>query len=170
LAFRDKVEEERGDPFHQDPKDQLWGAIGAVFKSWNNQRAATYRRLHNIPEEWGTAVNVQAMVFGNMGESSATGVCFTRNPSTGENAFFGEHLVNAQGEDVVAGIRTPQPLSKAERAASGGKLLSMEETLPEAYVELVAVRAKLEASFQRNAGNGVHGPGGQALDAPNPYR
>ncbi len=148
LAFRDKVEEERGEPFPQDPKDQLWGAIGAVFKSWNNQRAATYRRLHSIPEEWGTAVNVQAMVFGNMGESSATGVCFTRNPSTGENAFYGEHLINAQGEDVVAGIRTPQPLSKVERDASGGKLPSMEETLPEAYAELLAVRAQLESHFK----------------------
>ena len=147
-AFREKVEEERGDPFPQDTKEQLWGAISAVFKSWNNQRAATYRRLHNIPEDWGTSVTVQAMVFGNMGESSATGVCFTRNPSTGENAFYGEHLVNAQGEDVVAGIRTPQPLTKAEREVSGGKLPSMEETLPEAYAELVDVRAKLEAHFK----------------------
>ena len=106
--YKERVEEERGEPFPQDPNAQLWGAIGAVFGSWMNQRAITYRRLHNIPESWGTAVNVQAMVFGNMGESSATGVAFTRNPSTGEKKLYGEYLINAQGEDVVAGIRTPQ--------------------------------------------------------------
>ncbi|MEE2849427.1 MAG: PEP/pyruvate-binding domain-containing protein, partial [Pseudomonadota bacterium] len=100
------VEDERSEPFPQDPKEQLWGAIGAVFGSWMNNRAITYRRLHNIPADWGTAVNVQAMVFGNMGDDCATGVCFTRNPSTGENQFYGEFLINAQGEDVVAGIRT----------------------------------------------------------------
>src|SRR5262249_56186674 len=110
-AFLEKVEAERGEPFPQDPKRQLWGAIGAVFSSWMNQRAITYRRLHSIPEEWGTAVNVQAMVFGNMGDDCATGVAFTRDPSTGENVFYGEYLVNAQGEDVVAGIRTPQHLT-----------------------------------------------------------
>ena len=110
--YKDAVEAELGKPFPQDPAAQLWGAIGAVFGSWRNDRAETYRRLHNIPESWGTAVNVQAMVFGNMGETSATGVAFTRNPSTGEKAFYGEYLVNAQGEDVVAGIRTPQPLTK----------------------------------------------------------
>src|SRR5215467_9931245 len=103
--YKQRVEEERGEPFPQDPNAQLWGAIGAVFGSWMNQRAITYRRLHNIPESWGTAVNVQAMVFGNMGESSATGVAFTRNPSTGEKKLYGEYLINAQGEDVVAGIR-----------------------------------------------------------------
>ncbi len=109
-GYREMVEEVTGKPFPQDPEEQLWGAIGAVFGSWMNPRAITYRRLHEIPADWGTAVNVQAMVFGNMGTDCATGVCFTRNPSTGENAFYGEYLVNAQGEDVVAGIRTPQPM------------------------------------------------------------
>src|SRR5215470_11686486 len=111
--YKERVKEERGEPFPQDPNAQLWGAIGAVFGSWMNQRAITYRRLHNIPESWGTAVNVQAMVFGNMGESSATGVAFTRNPSTGEKKLYGEYLINAQGEDVVAGIRTPQEITEA---------------------------------------------------------
>src|SRR5882724_700281 len=110
-AFKRKVEAEHGAPFPEDPLAQLWGAIGAVFGSWNGARAVTYRRLHDIPEEWGTAVNVQAMVFGNMGEDCATGVAFSRNTATGENAFYGEYLVNAQGEDVVAGIRTPQHLT-----------------------------------------------------------
>src|SRR5262249_41511531 len=104
--YKERVKDALGEDFPQDPNDQLWGAIGAVFGSWMNQRAITYRRLHNIPESWGTAVNVQAMVFGNMGETSATGVAFTRNPSTGEKRLYGEFLVNAQGEDVVAGIRT----------------------------------------------------------------
>src|SRR5579862_8140331 len=108
VRYKERVEEETGQPFPQDPHAQLWGAIGAVFSSWMNQRAITYRRLHSIPESWGTAVNVQAMVFGNMGETSATGVAFTRNPSTGEKKLYGEFLINAQGEDVVAGIRTPQ--------------------------------------------------------------
>ena len=112
-GYKDMIEGETGKPFPQDPEEQLWGAIGAVFGSWRNPRADTYRRLHDIPEEWGTAVNVQTMVFGNMGNDCATGVCFTRDPSTGQNVFYGEYLVNAQGEDVVAGIRTPQPLSKA---------------------------------------------------------
>ena len=106
-------------PFPQAPADQLWGAIGAVFGSWMNARAIAYRQLHDIPASWGTAVNVQAMVFGNMGDTSATGVAFTRNPSTGEKALYGEFLVNAQGEDVVAGIRTPQDLTEAARIASG---------------------------------------------------
>src|SRR5258708_2985361 len=106
--YKERLEEEHGSPFPQDPHKQLWGAISAVFGSWMNQRAITYRRLHDIPESWGTAVNVQAMVFGNMGETSATGVAFTRNPSTGEKRLYGEFLINAQGEDVVAGIRTPQ--------------------------------------------------------------
>ena len=117
-GYKDMVAQETGKPFPQDPHEQLWGAIGAVFGSWMNPRAITYRRLHDIPAEWGTAVNVQAMVFGNMGDDCATGVCFTRDPSTGENVFYGEYLVNAQGEDVVAGIRTPQPMSKA-RAKPG---------------------------------------------------
>ena len=113
--YKDAVERELGKPFPQDPQAQLWGAIGAVFASWMNDRAKFYRRMHDIPESWGTAVNVQSMVFGNMGDSSATGVAFTRNPSTGEARLYGEFLINAQGEDVVAGIRTPQPLTKAAR-------------------------------------------------------
>ena len=144
-AYKDLVEAETGRPFPQDPEEQLWGAIGAVFGSWMNPRAITYRRLHEIPAEWGTAVNVQAMVFGNMGEDCATGVCFTRDPSTGENVFFGEYLVNAQGEDVVAGIRTPAPLSNA-RAKAGER--SMEEVLPDAYRELLEVRALLERHYR----------------------
>jgi pyruvate,orthophosphate dikinase len=114
-GYKDMVEEVTGQPFPQDPHAQLWGAVGAVFGSWMNPRANTYRRLHDIPAEWGTAVNIQAMVFGNMGQDCATGVCFTRDPSTGENFFYGEYLINAQGADVVAGIRTPQPMAK-ERA------------------------------------------------------
>ena len=135
--YKQLVLEETGKPFPMDPYDQLWAAIGAVFGSWMNPRANTYRRLHDIPADWGTAVNVQAMVFGNMGADCATGVCFTRDPSTGENMFYGEFLVNAQGEDVVAGIRTPQPLSKA---AAKDNEDSMEDALPEAYAELCRVR------------------------------
>jgi pyruvate, orthophosphate dikinase len=145
--YKAKVQEDLGRPFPADPRDQLWGAIAAVFGSWMNQRAITYRRLHDIPADWGTAVNVQAMVFGNMGETSATGVAFSRNPSTGENAFYGEYLINAQGEDVVAGIRTPNPLSLAERQGNGIDTPSMEETMPIVYGELVEVRAKLERHF-----------------------
>jgi pyruvate,orthophosphate dikinase len=142
--YKEMVEQETGKPFPQSPGDQLWAAIGAVFGSWMNPRANTYRRLHDIPADWGTAVNVQAMVFGNMGNDCATGVCFTRDPSTGENMFYGEFLVNAQGEDVVAGIRTPQPLSKG--AAKAGEI-SMEEALPEAYAELCRVRETLERHY-----------------------
>jgi pyruvate, orthophosphate dikinase len=145
--YKALVEKETGKPFPQDPQEQLWGAISAVFGSWMNRRAITYRRLHDIPEDWGTAVNVQAMVFGNMGDDCATGVCFTRNPSTGENAYYGEYLVNAQGEDVVAGIRTPQPLTVAEKEATGSQLPSMEETMPKTYAELVDVREKLETHY-----------------------
>ncbi|MGE0222475.1 MAG: pyruvate, phosphate dikinase [Acetobacteraceae bacterium] len=144
-SYKDLVHQETGKPFPQEPDEQLWGAIGAVFGSWMNPRAITYRRLHDIPAEWGTAVNVQAMVFGNMGDDCATGVCFTRDPSTGENVFYGEYLVNAQGEDVVAGIRTPQPLSKA-RAKDGE--VPLEAAMPEAYAELMAVRAKLEEHYR----------------------
>ena len=144
-AYKDMVQEETGAPFPQDPEQQLWGAISAVFGSWLNPRAITYRRLHEIPASWGTAVNVQAMVFGNMGADCATGVCFTRDPSTGENIFYGEFLVNAQGEDVVAGIRTPQPLSKERSKADE---VSMEEALPEAYAELCKVRATLEQHYR----------------------
>ena len=144
-GYKEMVAEVTGRPFPEDPETQLWGAIGAVFGSWMNQRAVTYRRLHDIPAEWGTAVNVQAMVFGNMGEDCATGVCFTRDPSTGENVFYGEYLINAQGEDVVAGIRTPQPMAK-ER--SKPKERSMEEAMPAAYAELVQVRATLERHYR----------------------
>ncbi|MBU8543000.1 MULTISPECIES: pyruvate, phosphate dikinase [Roseomonadaceae] len=143
-GYKDMVEEVTGKPFPQDPHAQLWAAIGAVFGSWMNPRANTYRRLHDIPAQWGTAVNVQAMVFGNMGLDCATGVCFTRDPSTGENFFYGEYLVNAQGEDVVAGIRTPQPMAES-RAKPGER--SMEVVMPKAYAELVEVRAKLEAHY-----------------------
>jgi pyruvate,orthophosphate dikinase len=142
--YLDMVASETGAPFPQSPKDQLWASIGAVFGSWMNPRANTYRRLHDIPADWGTAVNVQAMVFGNMGHDCATGVCFTRDPSTGENIFYGEFLVNAQGEDVVAGIRTPQPLSKL-RAKAGE--VSMEEEMPLAYAELCRVRETLERHY-----------------------
>jgi pyruvate,orthophosphate dikinase len=142
--YKDMVAADLKRPFPQDPSEQLWGAIGAVFGSWMNPRANTYRRLHDIPASWGTAVNVQAMVFGNMGEDCATGVCFTRDPSTGENIFYGEFLVNAQGEDVVAGIRTPQPLSKL-RAKPGE--VSMEEALPAVYEDLVRVRQVLEQHY-----------------------
>jgi pyruvate,orthophosphate dikinase len=146
--YKSAVESALGRPFPQDPKEQLWGAIGAVFGSWRNDRAETYRRLHNIPESWGTAVNVQAMVFGNMGETSATGVAFTRDPSTGENYYYGEFLINAQGEDVVAGIRTPQTLTKKAREKMGETLASMEEAMPQAYRELVAIFDRLERHYR----------------------
>ena len=146
--YKKRVEEETGKPFPQDPHAQLWGAIGAVFGSWMNQRAITYRRLHNIPESWGTAVNVQAMVFGNMGETSATGVAFTRNPSTGEKKLYGEYLINAQGEDVVAGIRTPQEITEAARKEAGSDTPSMEAALPDAFAELKRIHAKLERHYR----------------------
>jgi pyruvate, orthophosphate dikinase len=146
--YKDRVEEETGKPFPQDPHAQLWGAIAAVFGSWMNQRANTYRRLHNIPESWGTAVNVQAMVFGNMGETSATGVAFTRNPSTGEKKLYGEFLLNAQGEDVVAGIRTPQEITEAARKEAGSAKPSMEATLPKAFAELMRIHAALERHYR----------------------
>ncbi|MFZ2468834.1 MAG: pyruvate, phosphate dikinase, partial [Parvibaculum sedimenti] len=146
--YKARVAEELGRPFPQDVNEQLWGAIGAVFGSWRNARAETYRRLHNIPESWGTAVNVQAMVFGNMGETSATGVAFTRNPSTGERAIYGEFLVNAQGEDVVAGIRTPQSLTKKARLESKDTKPSMEEAMPEVFGELTAVFERLEKHYR----------------------
>ncbi|MXO95776.1 pyruvate, phosphate dikinase [Erythrobacter aquimaris] len=141
------VAEEHDAPFPQDPTEQLWGAIRAVFDSWDSERAKVYRRLNDIPHDMGTAVNVQAMVFGNMGDTSATGVAFTRNPSTGEKAYYGEWLVNAQGEDVVAGIRTPQYLTKAAREAAGAKPLSMEEAMPEAYAELARLFDLLERHY-----------------------
>ncbi len=146
--YKQEVKKHLGRDFPQDPWEQLWGGIGAVFGSWMNKRAITYRKLNNLPDHWGTAVNVQAMVFGNMGDDCATGVCFSRNPSTGENLFYGEYLVNAQGEDVVAGIRTPQCLSIAEKAIVGSTLPSMEEVLPSLYTELVAIRDRLEKHYR----------------------
>ncbi len=147
-AYKEAVEEHKGHAFPQDTKAQLWGAIGAVFGSWQNQRAITYRRLHAIPDDWGTAVNVQAMVFGNRGSTSATGVAFTRNPSTGANEIYGEFLVNAQGEDVVAGIRTPQPLTEIARKAAGVDAPSLEALMPETYRELASIFARLEAHYR----------------------
>jgi pyruvate,orthophosphate dikinase len=146
--FKERVEAESGKPFPQDPHAQLWGAIAAVFGSWMNQRAITYRRLHAIPESWGTAVNVQAMVFGNMDETSATGVAFTRNPSTGEKKLYGEFLINAQGEDVVAGIRTPQEITEEARKEAGSNKPSMEAALPLAFAELKRIHAVLEKHYR----------------------
>jgi len=146
--YKGIVEQELGKPFPQDVNEQLWGAIRAVFDSWDSDRAKVYRRLNDIPGDWGTAVNVQAMVFGNMGDTSATGVAFTRDPATGTRAYYGEYLINAQGEDVVAGIRTPQYLTKAAREAAGAKPLSMEEAMPEAYGELARVFDLLEAHYK----------------------
>src|SRR5437660_63007 len=146
--YKERLEEEHGAPFPQDPHEQLWGAIGAVFGSWMNQRAIIYRRLHGIPESWGTAVNVQAMVFGNMGETSATGVAFTRNPSTGESRLYGEFLINAQGEDVVAGIRTPQDITEHARKESGSDKASMETAMPEAFKELTRIYTLLEKHYR----------------------
>jgi pyruvate,orthophosphate dikinase len=145
--YKKIVEKRIGKPFPQEPREQLWGAIGAVFGSWMNQRAITYRRLHAIPESWGTAVNVQAMVFGNMGEDCATGVAFTRDPSTGANLFYGEYLVNAQGEDVVAGIRTPQHLTVEGKKAQDSTEPAMEEVMPQVFKQLVGVRQTLEKHY-----------------------
>jgi pyruvate,orthophosphate dikinase len=140
--------ESTGRAFPQDPREQLWGAVAAVFRSWQNERAKKYRAIHGIPEAWGTAVNVQAMVFGNMGDDCATGVAFTRNPSTGERVFYGEYLKNAQGEDVVAGIRTPQPINKASRSAESQHLPTLEQEMPRAYKELVRVQQRLEKHYR----------------------
>src|SRR5580698_5825985 len=147
-AYKKEVQKKLGKPFPEDVEEQLWGAIGAVFGSWQSPRANTYRKLNNIPEEWGTAVTVQAMVFGNRGDTSATGVAFTRDPATGENLLYGEFLINAQGEDVVAGIRTPQPISKAVRERQGGKKPSMEEAMPKAFAEPKAISDRLEAHYR----------------------
>jgi pyruvate,orthophosphate dikinase len=144
--FKELVHQMTGQAFPNDPYEQLWGAVAAVFHSWNTPRSITYRELHSIPSSWGTAVNIQSMVFGNMGDDSATGVAFTRDPSTGEKAFYGEFLVNAQGEDVVAGIRTPQPVSRVSAAKSGQK--SLEELMPEAYAQLVEIYKKLEGHYK----------------------
>jgi pyruvate,orthophosphate dikinase len=146
--YKKRVQEELDAPFPQDPQEQLWGAIGAVFGSWMSQRAITYRRLHGLPESWGTAVNVQAMVFGNMGETSATGVAFTRNPSTGERRLYGEFLINAQGEDVVAGIRTPQEITEAARRQSGSDKPSMEAAMPTPFAELARMAGELERHYR----------------------
>ncbi len=146
--YREHVIKEFGTPFPDDVDAQLWGAIGAVFGSWKSPRAKTYRRLHNIPEDWGTAVNIQAMVFGNRGDTSATGVAFTRDPATGERVLYGEFLVNAQGEDVVAGIRTPQPIAKLVRERSGSRRPSMEEAMPQAFSELQRIAGILEAHYR----------------------
>src|SRR3954469_21078401 len=146
--YKARVKEEIGEDFPQDPQAQLWGAIGAVFGSWMNARANTYRRLHSIPESWGTAVNVQAMVFGNMGDTSATGVAFTRNPSTGEKSLHGDFLINAQAEDVVADIRTPQEITEAARQASGSDKPSMEKAMPDAYAELTRIYQSLEKHYR----------------------
>ncbi|PZP56896.1 MAG: pyruvate, phosphate dikinase [Micavibrio aeruginosavorus] len=146
--YKELVNRSLGRPFPEDPQEQLWGAIGAVFTSWMTPRAVTYRRIHAIPEEWGTAVNVQSMVFGNMGEDCSTGVAFTRDPSTGENYFYGEYLINAQGEDVVAGIRTPQPLSIKAKEKESLTTPSMEETMPEVFAQLNDVRLKLEKHYR----------------------
>ena len=145
--YRLKVKEVLGKPFPEDPKEQLWGAIDAVFKSWNGKRAISYRRIEGLPDEWGTAVNVQAMVFGNLGSDSSTGVAFTRNPATGENQFYGEWLANAQGEDVVAGIRTPNPLNDACKTENSRDLETLEESRPDAYSELIKIRSILEKRY-----------------------
>ncbi|WP_428028414.1 pyruvate, phosphate dikinase, partial [Altererythrobacter sp.] len=146
--YKGIVDDELGRPFPQDVTEQLWGAIRAVFDSWDSDRAKVYRRLNDIPSDWGTAVNVQAMVFGNMGDTSATGVAFTRDPATGEKAYYGEYLINAQGEDVVAGIRTPQYLTKAAREAANAKQPSMEEAMPDAYAQLAHVFELLEKHYK----------------------
>ena len=146
--YKDKIKKVLGKPFPDSPKDQLWGSIGAVFSSWNGKRAVSYRRIENIPDEWGTAVNVQAMVFGNMGDSSATGVAFTRNPATGDNHFYGEWLVNAQGEDVVAGLRTPNALNSWSTNDANKELPSLEDSMPKNYRALDRIRKKLEKHYK----------------------
>jgi len=147
-SYKALVERETGKPFPQDPHEQLWGAVGAVFGSWMNARAIKYRELHNIPTSWGTAVNVQSMVFGNLGETSATGVAFTRNPSTGKKELYGEFLINAQGEDVVAGIRTPQNITEIARIEAGSDKPSLEHAMPEAYHEFVRICGLLESHYR----------------------
>ena len=147
-SFKSEIQNTFGEGFPDDPMAQLWGGIKAVFKSWNGSRAISYRRIEKIPEEWGTAVNVQAMVYGNMGENSATGVAFTRNPATGENLFFGEWLSNAQGEDVVAGLRTPNPLNEDTKTPETQNLPSLETSMPELYNQLFDIRANLEEHYK----------------------
>lgn len=146
--FKAIVKKSIGKAFPDDPEEQLWGGIKAVFQSWNGKRAISYRRIEGIPHDWGTAVNVQAMVFGNLGDTSATGVAFTRDPATGEDKFYGEWLVNAQGEDVVAGIRTPSPLNEATKNDSNKHLKSLEKEWPKVYKQLAAIRDKLENHYR----------------------
>ena len=145
--FKEKIKEVLGEEFPDTAEAQLWGSIGGVFKSWNGKRAIAYRRIEKIPDDWGTAVNVQSMVFGNMGQTSATGVAFSRNPASGDNRFYGEWLINAQGEDVVAGIRTPNPLNEATKTEQNKNLASLEKAMPEVYAELDGIRTKLENHF-----------------------
>jgi pyruvate,orthophosphate dikinase len=147
-AFKERIRHVLGKPFPDEPMEQLWGGVGAVFSSWNGKRAIAYRRIEGIPDEWGTAVNVQAMVFGNMGNDSATGVAFTRNPATGDPRFFGEWLVNAQGEDVVAGIRTPYGINEASKSETNKHLPTLEESMPDAYRQLHDIRDKLERHYR----------------------
>ena len=147
-AFKAKIKEVLGKEFPDEPYQQLWGGIGAVFSSWNGKRAISYRRIENIPDEWGTAVTVQTMVFGNMGNDSATGVAFTRNPGTGENKFYGEYLINAQGEDVVAGIRTPAPINEYSKSEHNKELKTLEETMPKIYKELFEIQNRLERHYR----------------------
>ena len=142
-VYKRIILEETGESFPTEPMEQLWRAVAAVFNSWNNPRAIKYREIYDIPHDWGTAVNVQAMVFGNMGDECATGVCFTRDPSTGERKFFGEYLINAQGEDVVAGIRTPQPINEFSKNDSNKNFKTLEAAMPEAFGELTSVYKKL---------------------------
>ena len=145
--FKIKIKDILGSEFPDDPAIQLWGGISAVFKSWAGKRAVSYRKIENIPEDWGTAVNVQTMVFGNMGDNSATGVAFTRNPATGENVFYGEWLINAQGEDVVAGIRTPYPLNSNTKTKDTDQLPALDELMPDVYDQLDGIRTKLENHY-----------------------
>ena len=170
VAFKAKVLEASGKPFPQEPKEQLWGAIAAVFGSWLTPRAITYRRIHGIPNNWGTAVTVQAMVFGNMGPTSATGVAFTRNPSTGAKELYGEFLLNAQGEDVVAGIRTPNSITEASRRAAGSDRESMETALPRRLHRVPAHGGAARTPLPQYAGRRVHRRERQAVDAADPHR
>ena len=147
-AFKKKVKDVLGKPFPDNAMDQMWGGIHAVFSSWNGKRAISYRRIENIPDEWGTAVNVQAMVFGNMGDDCATGVAFSRNPGNGENKFYGEYLVNAQGEDVVAGTRTPAPINKDSQSDHNKELVTLEKGMPKLYKQLFAIKSRLEKHYR----------------------
>ena len=169
-TFKAIIQKEMGKPFPQDPKDQLWGAIGAVFGSWMGARAVTYRRIHELPGDWGTAVNVQAMVFGNTGENSATGVAFTRNPATGERALYGEFLVNAQGEDVVAGIRTPQDITEAARKQAGSDAPLTRNGDARGVQEVRRLLQRPREALSRHAGHGVHDRGRPPVDAADPQR